>query len=1253
MMALLVLGHFAVPVHLANVRVRFVSYRSKPPIGLISAQYDSLLQPHTIFSGSSNSRSWTPAGGARQGGGVLLLDALGYGCGTVPTPPIIRCISTSSWLRDQPSSKVEVTVQTLKKKEKEHQLANGATNGVATAPVAATAKVLADSGTSTSNVSASSTVSTEQQTQATTPAAAVVAAAPVVKKTLQQRIWAEIVHYYHGFRLLFIDINISRKLLWRVLNGKTLTRREHKLLIRTTSDLFRLVPFSVFIIVPFMELLLPVAIKLFPGMLPSTFQTATEREDKIKQNLKVKIEMAKFLQKTLDDMAVQNKEHRSQAAKDFSEFFTRIRTTENFTISNEEILKFSKLFEDEITLDSLTRQQLMALCRVLEVSPIGTSNLLRFQLRLKLRNLAADDRTIQKEGIESLNLSELQAACRARGMRAYGASEERLKSQLQEWINLSLNEKVPPSLLLLSRALVLPENITTSDKLKATISSLPDSVATVTKAAIGEREGKIDNKTKIEVIKEEERKIKEEREEEKEKQKEQQELVDGAPILTADGKTVDPGTVTPEQPEIIFAPAPTTTIVLDQIPPQPHTVEEISSQDLEVLGNALGTLSKDKKSLLVEKEEIRDLKEEIADYQEDVQELQEVVTAASNQDEVQVKESRAAKLLFKKVNSMINRMDTVLTELEVKEKQLKEKMHAAEQSEEIQKPPAADEELVRIDELMSAIKKIQNVTDDSRLDQISKILGKIDDDQDGQIKVEDVLKVIETIGKENVKLNAKQVDELIDLLDKEEELEAEDKIEKALTKSLEAKEKQKEQKEKEKEKLLELTDKATDLSSLAPPPGLSAPTKQQLDDGTAIIDADALQKVVEERKKNASINGGGGISSPSAGAATTAEVVSPPTATPHRPAARAESSTGAPKNKMITCSTLDDVLGCRLESGELVDWYYLYKLPKESSDRDSPSNGLRYTFVSSKDVVGQDAKGPSLQWHVAQYNVNQSSSAPGRTITSSTRHPSTTFTIMYNDEPANAPVDMDRGHTKGVVSTDGKAGYWLVHSVPKFPPAIGVDYSYPHTGMLYGQSFLCVSLDAMQMETVAQQLLFNEVTVYSSSVPPALAGQFPTLNRAAQMSPVDKSPPFYSAKTIRSRAGVEFVTFAKSRHFGKELYADWIAPTLDVGLMVESWQHGSGNLPSECFTDGRRHSVLNVREVSVGREDRFTTLKDHSKWAVGGAETVTGEEGWICVGDINRQEHQKQRGGGSICQASKLVAELYRGMIDEVEPCPK
>ena len=41
---------------------------------------------------------------------------------------------------------------------------------------------------------------------------------------------------------------------------------------RTTQDLLRLIPFAVFIIVPFMEFLLPVALKLFPTMLPSTFE---------------------------------------------------------------------------------------------------------------------------------------------------------------------------------------------------------------------------------------------------------------------------------------------------------------------------------------------------------------------------------------------------------------------------------------------------------------------------------------------------------------------------------------------------------------------------------------------------------------------------------------------------------------------------------------------------------------------------------------------------------------------------------------------------------------------------------------------------------------------------------------------------------------------------------------------------------------------------------------------------------------------
>jgi LETM1 and EF-hand domain-containing protein 1 len=45
----------------------------------------------------------------------------------------------------------------------------------------------------------------------------------------------------------------------------------------------------------------------------------------MKQALKVKLEMAKFLQQTLDDMAVQGKGRSSEAAKEFAEFFVKVK----------------------------------------------------------------------------------------------------------------------------------------------------------------------------------------------------------------------------------------------------------------------------------------------------------------------------------------------------------------------------------------------------------------------------------------------------------------------------------------------------------------------------------------------------------------------------------------------------------------------------------------------------------------------------------------------------------------------------------------------------------------------------------------------------------------------------------------------------------------------------------------------------------------------------------------------------------------
>ncbi|KAH8400584.1 hypothetical protein KR222_007234, partial [Zaprionus bogoriensis] len=767
------------------------------------------------------------------------------------------------------NSKIDATVKKLKNQQKEKveeimkEVANGkaakATADTATATAAAAKNVPPDSSTPPTAAAAAS--ASEKAKKDVSDVASTSKAVAKPKKPLRQRIWDELVHYYHGFRLLFIDTAISTKLLWRVLNGKTLTRRENKQLQRTTSDLFRLIPFSVFIVVPFMELLLPLFIKFFPGMLPSTFQTAKDRQERLRQSLTVRLEVAKFLQKTLGQMPVQHIEHSSEEAKQFETFFRKVRSNTEH-VSNDDIIKFAKRFDDEITLDSLTREQLAALCRVLELNTIGTTMLLRFQLRLKLRSLATDDRVIAREGVDSLDLFELQQACKARGMRAYGLTAERLRFQLKEWIDLSLNEQVPPTLLLLSRAMLISDDSITTDKLKETMRVLPDAVAAHTRHAIGEREGKVDNKTKIEIIQEEERKIREEREEEREETK-----------RTA---TQESGSATP----FVLSEDAVKTSTLGEKKEVPDDKKTISPTDVQLLADALKTLSSDKQ-LVVEKETIKELKEELRDYQEDVEELREVRQVVKEP----VRESRAAKLLYNRVNKMISQLDNVLNDLEQRQRHIKQvdspdataaassstsqyvhidelvatikrmkessdeerfkvvedlmvKLDAdkdgaisvqeitkvvqsidskatkidKKQLEEFtelltkQAMKRRNEEIVRIDDLMGNIKKLKETSDEARLKYIESVLDKFDSDKDGVVTVNEIRKVLESIGRDNIKLSETAIEELIALLDKEQILEAEQKIEKAIAKSMKEAEKLKLEVEKSDKDMTKLVD---------------------------------------------------------------------------------------------------------------------------------------------------------------------------------------------------------------------------------------------------------------------------------------------------------------------------------------------------------------------------------------------------------------------------------------------------------------
>ena len=78
-----------------------------------------------------------------------------------------------------------------------------------------------------------------------------------------------------------------------------------------------------------------------------------------------------------------------------------------------------------------------------------------------------------------MDIGELQQASRDRGMRALGLSEPKLRNQLDQWLDLHINRKIPISLLLLSRALYLPDNLPPEDIIKTAISVLPQSIVSV------------------------------------------------------------------------------------------------------------------------------------------------------------------------------------------------------------------------------------------------------------------------------------------------------------------------------------------------------------------------------------------------------------------------------------------------------------------------------------------------------------------------------------------------------------------------------------------------------------------------------------------------------------------------------------------------------------------------------------------------------------------------------------------------------
>lgn len=223
------------------------------------------------------------------------------------------------------------------------------------------------------------------------------------------------------------------------------------------------------------------------------------------------------------------------------------------------------------------------------------------------------------------------------------------------------------------------------------------------------------------------------------------------------------------------------------------------------------------------------------------------------------------------------------------------------------------------------------------------------------------------------------------------------------------------------------------------------------------------------------------------------------------------------------------------------------------------------------------------------------------------------------------------------VSDNG--GFWLVHSTPRWPLKSTVkQFYFPEEETIYGQTFLCITLTKPEVNKVATQLLYNQPNVYYSSLSSADTKAHPQLRDALARKWVKGGAT--NTVTIASK----FTSFAKNRKWGKDLYADLVAPALKSDLLVESWLRGQ-QIGKLCRPT-HKYQVMDVTELATKFGIEWTETQDHAKWAV----ALDGSHR-VCVGDINRMTSQRKRGGGTVCFKSAALANRLHNTVTKHETC--
>lgn len=318
--------------------------------------------------------------------------------------------------------------------------------------------------------------------------------------------------------------------------------------------------------------------------------------------------------------------------------------------------------------------------------------------------------------------------------------------------------------------------------------------------------------------------------------------------------------------------------------------------------------------------------------------------------------------------------------------------------------------------------------------------------------------------------------------------------------------------------------------------------------------------------------------------------------------------------------TLSDT--CISPAGKSVDWYVIYQLPKNQTE-----GKLQYAYI--------DNTQSDFQIH------NDDENFPPTTQTYKLNSGLNTF-LTWNDDATNGqdkPKYNDKvAHSKGVLAFNQNEGFYIIHSLPRFPFHNGKEINnvLPSNAGFYGQTFFCMSIDRNTSLNVLDALMVIE--------PLILLSHNSDSKNAEITSKIDK----LIIRDYRGRKEFKIMNLKTIGGLNVELFLKGEVDTLpwdgvipnhyQDDFYVETWTRPA-LLPNVCG----KVKTLNILDLHIGPYN-FHDIEDHSKWGVSSNKDI------ICYGDLNRTQSQEKRNGSIACFKSK-ISNIVRDFIKKSEEC--